>query len=167
MVRVCKGAECYHCGRVLGQDISGFGAVPGAQPPALIRKEAYSNGMFISIRNGSAATSTDWFWTQIWLSMVRTLEHLLPDMDIAVNPMDEPRLVVPWEEVDSYMRAAGRTQKMEDPGSMISEFRSLPPPGEGADNDVETPEKNWERTSESPLSSLSAPYWLRPGLSLF
>lgn len=116
-----------------------------ALPPARIRKEAWDFEMRIHVRDGRAYTDSDWFWTQIWLDMIRTIEHLLPDMDIALNPMDEPRLVVPWEEMQEYLRQAAKTRAtMPDPSTVVSEFEKLPPPGEGPEKDEETPEKDWE-----------------------
>ncbi|KAK0610388.1 hypothetical protein B0T17DRAFT_464843, partial [Bombardia bombarda] len=123
-----------------------------ALKPARIRKDAWDFEMRISIRDGKATSGSDWFWTKIWLSLINTIEHLLPDMDIALNAMDEPRLVVPWEDIDKYMTEADKTRKIvKDAGSVVSEFQKLPPPGEGPEKSEETPKKVWENTK---------PYWL-------
>ncbi len=120
-----------------------------ALPPALIRKQAWDFEMTISIRNNSASSSSDWFWTEIWLSLIKSIEHLLPDMDLALNAMDEPRITVPWEQMSKYMAAAGKTKKMASPHKVVTKFQSLPTPGEGSDRAQKIEEKNWERTSEA------------------
>ncbi|PNH69198.1 hypothetical protein VD0002_g1082 [Verticillium dahliae] len=94
--------------------------------PYRIRKEAASYEMFITVRDGFANTTSDWFWTQIWLDLFRTIEDMLPDMDIALNPMDEPRMVVPWEDMAQYMEKAAETKFMADPEDVISQFQPLP-----------------------------------------
>ncbi len=65
--------------------------------------------MTINVRGGNATARSDWFWTQIWLELIKTIEHLLPDWTWPLNAMDEPRLVVPWEQMDDYM-AVGRRE---------------------------------------------------------
>ncbi|KAH0529372.1 hypothetical protein TsFJ059_004126 [Trichoderma semiorbis] len=117
--------------------------------PAVIRKEAWDFEMTINIRDGNATARSDFFWTKIWLKMIKTIDHLLPDMDIALNAMDEPRLVVPWEEMAGYMKNASKTIKMPKSKNVISEFQKLPRPGTG-DVEVKTRSKDWEKTK---------PYW--------
>jgi hypothetical protein len=96
-------------------------------PPAKIRKDAREFDMLIQIRDGKASTSSDWWWTKIWLEMIQTIEHLLPDLDLAMNSMDEPRIVVPWEEMDIYMKKAAKTRRIAGVDSVVSTFSTLPP----------------------------------------
>ncbi|KAM0525617.1 hypothetical protein ACHAPE_000326 [Trichoderma viride] len=117
--------------------------------PAVIRKESWDYEMTINIRDGNATARSDFFWTKIWLKMIKTVDHLLPDMDIALNAMDEPRLVVPWEDMAGYMKNASKTIKIPKSKDVIREFQQLPRPGTG-DPDVKTRSKNWEKTQ---------PYW--------
>lgn len=117
-----------------------------ALPPPQIRKDAWDFEMTINVRDGKASAGSDWFWTKIWLNLTQTIEHLLPDMDIALNAMDEPRLVVPWEEIDGYMTKAHETRKMAEVADVISEFQKLPAPGTGPDKEGKPSEKNWEKT---------------------
>ncbi|KEY73837.1 hypothetical protein S7711_03132 [Stachybotrys chartarum IBT 7711] len=113
--------------------------------PALIRKEAQRFDQNITIRNGEATTECDWFWTTIWLELIVTIQHLLPDMDIALNPMDEPRIVVPWEEVNKYVSTAAHTVKLVKPDAVVSDFQKLPPPKTG-DPAIKIRGKKWEKT---------------------
>jgi hypothetical protein len=119
-----------------------------ALPPSQIRKEAWDFEMTISIRDGHATTGSDWFWTQIWLSLIKTIEHLLPDMDLALNAMDEPRMVVPWETMSEYMAVANNTRRMKAPETVVTEFQSLKPAGKDVDRKAKTRDKSWENTSE-------------------
>jgi hypothetical protein len=105
------------------QDLEPFWGIP----PAKIRKDVREFDMRIQIRDGKASTTSDWWWTKIWLDMIQTVEHLLPDMDLAMNAMDEPRIVVPWEEMDIYMKKAAKTRRIADVDSVVSSFSPLPP----------------------------------------
>lgn len=125
-------------------DLEPFWALPANE----IRKGAWNYEMTINVRDHVASAGSDWFWTQIWLSLVQTLEHLLPDMDIALNAMDEPRLVVPWEKMSEYMNKASASRGMVPAKDAISSFEKLAKPGQGPDKDVYTPPYDWEGTSK-------------------
>jgi hypothetical protein len=112
-------------------------------PAKVMRKESTNYEMNINIRNHNASAGSDWFWTQIWLNLTQTIEHILPDMDIPLNAMDEPRIIVPWEQLDSYMAQERASRKMPSPEDVITEFQQLPLPGNG-DIDVDVRAKNWE-----------------------
>lgn len=115
--------------------------------PAPMRREASQFEMTISVRNGVATTSSDWRWTRIWHNMTKTIEDLLPDMDIALNPMDEPRLVVPWEDINAYMKNASHTKNLPKAAKMVNQFRSWPKAKTGfLAGDIQ--EKKWESDSE-------------------
>lgn len=114
--------------------------------PSTLRKESWDYEMTIHIRDGTARTTSDWFWTVIWLDLIKTIEHLLPDMDIALNAMDEPRLVVPWEDIDEYMKKAAKTIKLPKAKDVQSDHQKLPEPGKG-DELTWTRPKKWEDTS--------------------
>ncbi|KAK0649124.1 hypothetical protein B0T16DRAFT_288294, partial [Cercophora newfieldiana] len=122
-------------------DLEPFWAVK----PARIRKDAWDFEMRISIRGGKASTGSDWFWTQIWLGLVRTVETMLPDMDIALNAMDEPRLVVPWEKMNSFVRKAEGSRRLADPKGVVTRFGKLPDVSVPVEKEEETPGKGWEK----------------------
>ncbi|CAK7213867.1 hypothetical protein SCUCBS95973_001944 [Sporothrix curviconia] len=81
-----------------------------ALPPKLIQHEARESEMAIKIRRGHATVNNEWFWTQLWLDMIQTIETELPDMDLPLNALDEPRIVVPWEVMANYVVEAERTK---------------------------------------------------------
>jgi hypothetical protein len=113
-------------------------------PPSTMRKESWDFEMTINVRNHNASAGSDWFWTQIWLNLTQTIEHLLPDMDLALNAMDEPRIVVPWEQIDKYMETERKTRKMPKPKDVVSKFQTLTL---HPDAEVKVVDKEWEETS--------------------
>ncbi|KAG5984255.1 hypothetical protein E4U55_005526 [Claviceps digitariae] len=112
--------------------------------PAPMRREASQFEMTINIRDGTAKAGSDWFWTQVWLNMTKTVEHLLPDMDLALNAMDEPRIVVPWEKITGYMKKASKTVKLPNAKTMKNEFHPWPAPRTGS-LAGKVADKNWEK----------------------
>lgn len=120
-------------------DLGPFWALDAGQ----IRREAWDFEMTINIRNHNATAQSDWFWTQIWLKLIKTIEHLLPDMDIALNAMDEPRMVVPWEDINSYMQKEQKSRKIVDPKFTVTEFQKLGAVGSGEPN-MKPREKVWD-----------------------
>ncbi|KAI0123547.1 glycosyltransferase family 90 protein [Xylariales sp. AK1849] len=127
-------------------DLNPFWGVDASQ----IRKDAWDFEMTINVRNGNASAGSDWFWTQIWLDLIKTVEGYLPDMDIALNAMDEPRLVVPWEDINGYMQKEKKSRTLVPPKQVISEFSKLPSIKKGYAT-PETREPQWEDAE---------PYWL-------
>lgn len=85
-----------------------------ALPADEIRRAALGWKCFISVRDGNATYHTDMEreWMDLWTDLVSHLAPLLPDMDIAINEMDESRVMVPWEEMQQHRQvAAGRWNK--------------------------------------------------------
>ncbi len=122
-------------------------------PPATMRKEAWDFEMNISVRNHNTSASSQWFWTQIWMNLTQTIEHLLPDMDIALNAMDEPRIVLPWEQINEYMDIERSTRHMPPPEEVVSDFRPL---SNRPDPEVKTRSKNWVTTSMFQITRMEA-----------
>lgn len=114
-----------------------------ALPPEKIKGESRAFEMSINIRRGHAMTTSNWFWTQIWLEMIQTIEHLLPDMDIALNAMDEPRIVVPWEKMQEYIKTAKQKTRMVKADDVMSQFQRLPLPKPDNGQANKGFEKNW------------------------
>jgi hypothetical protein len=95
--------------------------------PSTMRREASAYEMVIKIRNHNATAGSDWFWTKIWLNLVKTIVQHLPDMDIALNAMDEPRVLLPWEEINGYMEKERASRFMAPAQEVISKFQTLDP----------------------------------------
>lgn len=117
-------------------------------PASTMRKEAWDYEMTIHVRSNNATASSTWFWTQIWLNLTKTIEHMLPDMSLPLNAMDEPRIVAPWEKVNEYMEIERSTRSMPPASEVVAEFQKLEDPGDGLDKNVKTRPKEWEETRE-------------------
>lgn len=61
------------------------------------------------------------FRSRVWGEMINKVAGDLPDMDIAINPLDEPRVFVPFSRIDKLVRAASqqRDRMMSLPAGQI------------------------------------------------
>lgn len=114
--------------------------------PALLRRESWDYEMTINVRNGNATAGSDWFWTRIWLNMTQSIQELLPDVDLPLNAMDEPRIVVPFEEVSEFMAKAEETRSLPDPKGVKQEFSELLPVGH-KEPEVDPRAHPWDETT--------------------
>jgi len=80
------------------------------------------------------------------LDLTKTIQHLLPDMDLALNSMDEPRIAVPWEDINGYMEKERASRKMAHPKDVVSDFQIL---SQHPDAEVEMAQKWWESKKET------------------
>lgn len=95
----------------------------------------------ITVRNGTASmthrhdpgTQTDRM--EAWLELVRSIEEHLPDLDMAVNVMDESRVIAPWEDIDSYIGTETRTRQLLSQEHVYSQYQKY----ETYANSTETP----------------------------
>jgi hypothetical protein len=112
-------------------------------PAPVLRKESHAYDMQIKIRNQQASSGSDWFWTVIWLNMTQSIQDMLPDMDLPLNSMDEPRISAPWEEVNKLMEIERTSRKMPPPHEVLSDFQTLPLEPE---NEIPLRHKNFSET---------------------
>lgn len=103
----------------------------------------------VTIRNGTATEHTkdkvDGAWLADWTSMLQNLDGLLPDVDMAFNNLDESRIMVPWEDINSYIEKANQAKNTDPPTAekpLVQEYQALPPLPENAWPDRE--EHPWE-----------------------
>ncbi|TQV92962.1 hypothetical protein V2A60_003719 [Cordyceps javanica] len=120
--------------------------------PAYMRRESQAFDMTIRVRDGNATSTSTWFWTEIWLRLIKKIEHVLPDMDIPLNAMDEPRIIAPYEDIQHYMAKAAKTKLFTDPEKVIGKFQSLTTSAD-ADNG-EVLDKQWEGPETNPFWNL-------------
>ncbi|KAK5688038.1 hypothetical protein LTS10_000016 [Elasticomyces elasticus] len=80
-----------------------------AVPPAKIRHYAahasdiYPQlGAMVSLRQGQVFQEL-WGWRSETFVKMSSVAQWLPDMDISINRMDQPRVIVPWEEMQSML----------------------------------------------------------------
>ena len=108
----------------------------------------------ISVSNGSA------FMTQnhdqgtakgrmeAWFEMIESIGHLLPDLNMAMNIMDESRVVVPWEDTSKYLQSERQTKNFPAQNEVASQYSSS-----NASDEVSRPHRvEW-------LGPGGEPYW--------
>lgn len=99
-----------------------------------IRYMAQTWKQSISIRNGVAQQRNDSIfiageWLKLWMGAIKEIEHELPDVDLAFNNVDEPRVVVPWVKMIEHMQAAFASKHTRLPNEgkpIVTEFTPLP-----------------------------------------
>ncbi|KAF2114221.1 capsule-associated protein-like protein CAP1 [Lophiotrema nucula] len=82
----------------------------------------------ISVRNGnvtlvekSGKEGAIADWMDIWGEMVNSTAKWLPDLDMALNGMDESRIVVPWETITEYINAERSTRNILPVKEVVAE----------------------------------------------
>lgn len=102
-------------------DLAPFWAIP----PLRMRQQANDFIHRISVRNGSTSQRTDIEsrpWLDLWEDLVGTVAEFLPDLDMAINEMDESRIIVPWETVDGYMETERESRVIVPEEEVKTEF---------------------------------------------
>ncbi|GAM83857.1 hypothetical protein ANO11243_018470 [Dothideomycetidae sp. 11243] len=81
----------------------------------------------ISIRGGKPvfrigpernSTYFHYGWIAPWLTALRDIPFMLPDVDMALNDFDEARVFVPWEEMAYHMHIAKQNRHTRNPKDM-------------------------------------------------
>lgn len=102
--------------------------------PKTMRDAVLAWPHFISVRGGNVTLRTpqDRDLMRLRANMVARIAHLLPDIDLALNDMDETRLLVPWESINHYMEVAEDRRKKNplptDKSLIITEYPTREPP---------------------------------------
>ena len=102
--------------------------------PAIIRSHAAhlhedeSNGISgLHIRDHKIwkTTFADWR-VETFSKMVQPFVEFLPDMDIAMNRLDQPRMVVPWDEMQALLAAEAKTRHLvESPADWTKNMSNM------------------------------------------
>lgn len=82
--------------------------------PSSIRGSVVEWAHVLSVRNGKVdALDQSCFNSRVWGDMLSRIARDLPDLDFAINPLAEPRVIAPWREVNAAVsRAAEQKQRM-------------------------------------------------------
>ncbi|KAK8133894.1 hypothetical protein PG984_005906 [Apiospora sp. TS-2023a] len=91
-----------------------------------LRRRAHTQPEMIRIRNGKVTLISEDpergnNWMQIWTKLVKEIGHL-PDLDMAINVMDETRVLVPWEIINEYMDKERRTRDLFSFSEAVSTY---------------------------------------------
>jgi hypothetical protein len=90
--------------------------------PAEIRGALADWKWTLKVRNGKVKDVPQGrFRSRVWGDMIREIAADLPDMDVAINPLDEPRIFAPWAKINGLMDAATlqRERMMSLPASKM------------------------------------------------
>ena len=99
-----------------------------ALDPQQMRRQAAGWEPRIILRNHTLTSlgQTGVNWREVWMDMIATIQDFLPDMDIPLNGMDEPRLIVPWETLSSYHAKDRAHRTRLEPRDTVDEYMHLP-----------------------------------------
>ena len=109
--------------------------------PHRIRGQASTFGHRISIRGGVVSLETDQELGSIgpWSDLIASVAEALPDLDLAINIGEESHVTVPWEQVNSHVKASERSKTILSPPKVIRNFSGMTK-GQTSDPNV-----TWER----------------------
>ncbi|KKY22558.1 putative endoplasmic reticulum-resident kdel protein [Diplodia seriata] len=120
-------------------DLEPFWGIPARE----VRAAApHSEDTLVSVRNGTVekrAPKDNWR-TDHWFDMVNSVaqDAPVPDVTLALNIMDEQRVLVPWADIDRLVTsAAAERQLPPDPSTVVNHFTSP------MDVDPEAPPVEW------------------------
>ena len=75
----------------------------------------------IHIRNHKVVKETNGAWrSETMITLIKKIVKYLPDMDIAMNRLDQPRVVVPWDDMQTLLEKEKESRRT--PPETIDEF---------------------------------------------
>ncbi|KAM5352216.1 hypothetical protein ACJ41O_004939 [Fusarium nematophilum] len=100
-----------------------------ALDPHTLARRASAWHWVVKVRNGVATGEGDTEnrvpWLQLWTELVQDFAKQLPDVDMPINYMDEPRILVPFEELSKLVEQERNNRRMPPVKEVITEFKSL------------------------------------------
>ena len=112
----------------INDDLRPFWALP---PSDLRRYAAHSSDDLgyaigkVSLRDGQVFQEL-WGWrSETFTFMLAPIAQWLPDMDIPLNRMDQPRVVVPWDDMQDMLRVEEQTRSLATDGVIDSFTRNM------------------------------------------
>ncbi|KAF7525486.1 hypothetical protein G7054_g11079 [Neopestalotiopsis clavispora] len=96
-----------------------------AKDPAEMRRLAHAYPQRIQVRNGKVEffkTDPEWpDWYELWADLMKEMSYL-PDLDMAVNNLDETRILVPFEQMEEYIAAERRSRRIFPAHEALQEY---------------------------------------------
>lgn len=93
-----------------------------------MRESANTFASRISVRDGKADYRTSGGqpeWPKQWTNLLADFAEYLPDVDMALNEMDEPRMIVEWEEINDYMERAASSRRIVPEQRLKEQYQKL------------------------------------------
>ncbi|EFX02087.1 capsule associated protein [Grosmannia clavigera kw1407] len=125
-----------------------------ALDPKMTAARAESWHHVVRVRNGSVQGigNTDGLvaWLQLWTALVAEAAPHLPDVDMPINYMDEPRLLVGWEDIAAYVAKEEKGRAVVPMKDVIQNYTGLADiDAQGGGNGSRAYDPDWIR-SDSP-----------------
>ncbi|KAH6663681.1 hypothetical protein B0J14DRAFT_608881 [Halenospora varia] len=102
-----------------------------ALEPKEMLKDVRAQKAQFTVRNGTVTSKDpekDHFWMEIWQDLIQKVAQDLPDMEVAMNTMDEPRLLVPWEKMKEYVKSEQKKRKILPVEQVTTKYSGVPEP---------------------------------------
>lgn len=138
-------------------DLRPFFSIPPADLRLLIRgiisEDSGPSGLAaFSVKSGKVSTinSKDNWRAQNFEKLLNVFASHLPDMEIAMNRLDQPRVIVEWETLQDALRKEESTRSM--PPEVINEFTPRAP----ISDDAELPTAEWFKAPGKPYMDLAS-----------
>jgi hypothetical protein len=97
--------------------------------PRDMRVQSATQPQIIRVRNQNVIMITDdpnrQPWIQHWTALVKKMMPNLPDLDMALNVMDETRILTPWETINQYASLEQELRELIPPELAISSYSRL------------------------------------------
>ncbi|KAJ5204360.1 CAZyme family GT90 [Penicillium cinerascens] len=104
-------------------DLRPFWAVPPQEIRRMAASLQLSDGIAgVRVRNHKVVSKTEGWRVETLAQSVGRLAKHLPDMDIAMNTMDQPRVMVTHEDIQNYLKIEERTRRL--PSDAADQFTS-------------------------------------------
>jgi hypothetical protein len=114
-----------------------------AMSPRQMRAQANAHPQVIRVRKGRVRFETDdpnrVPWVNLWTELIKDMMPYLPDMDMPVNVMDEPRVLVPWDKINRYVNTERASRRLIDPQNATNTYSRLSNPDQVKD----LPDPGW------------------------
>ncbi|KAI1855893.1 hypothetical protein JX265_011976 [Neoarthrinium moseri] len=85
-----------------------------AMDPLEMRRQAHEQPELIRVRDGKVSVLRHdpgrVRWPQLWSKLLEEMVPHLPDLDMAINILDESRILVPWENITDYVATERRSR---------------------------------------------------------
>jgi len=92
-------------------DLRPFWAIPPQEIRRMAAKLQLSDGIAgVRIRNHKVVSKTEGWRVETLAHSIGRLANYLPDMDIAMNTMDQPRVMVTYEDIQNYLKIEESTR---------------------------------------------------------
>ncbi|KAJ4151044.1 hypothetical protein LMH87_011764 [Akanthomyces muscarius] len=96
---------------------------------ATLAKRAAASDFAVKVRNGTVAVrglDKDWVhWLEHWSGLVKEFAEHMPDVDMPVNMMDEPRIIVPHETLDALVQQESQKRQLQPIEQVSTNYTGL------------------------------------------